>query len=1218
MAHAGQVQAPQARYVDEALDATEPFVALAAVLSLDARAPWMPRTLLAELTGTLADALPDGDARVVARWLNAGALAGSDPERARMRLAEIGFVERWSILGPFPNEGMAGMRRAFPPETDGFVPDVPVEGRVLPVVWQAIDQTGERGYVDLAARIRPADAAVVYAATDLHVVRPIRATLHLSVDGAYRLWVNGDPVAARDDALGGALLRDRVDVTLHGGRNRILLKVGSDTGPFGFHFRVTDTREQSIPMLRVAPPAPHGESVVQTESWPVPRDLAARIEEALAEPDAGAAEEGADVVPHAGTRPSGHLLAAAAYVLRVLQPRDPAEPWERWRARAAQADDLGPWDMSRLSRTFTEQWHRVHWLERAAASGDPWLKIRAAEAVASQMGATRQARARDMVNEVLQEVPGMVEARTLLAELLWEAGLHYRALAMLAGVVADAPDVAAAEDILADWAVRARDDAHLPVLLERAFHRTPWDLIAAAHLVELHLAAGAGERAHGVIDVLGSWREGDPEVLLLRARAARALGEHADALEALARAADMRPGDAGIPELRGRLMVELGDSAAAAAAFEEALARAPQAATVRGWRDRLSPGGEGFHLPWRITAEELRERAASVDTREGDLTWLVDQKKVQVYRNGLATTWVQRAALVHSRVGTDLVRWMSLYYTPDAEVLDIMDVRILKPDGRVIEAHEVRDTAISTGPSAIYYDVRTRSLAFPDLDVGDILIVEYQVADIAYRNLFDDYFGDVFFVEGHAARLHVRYGLIGPPDRPFHFNEQELQRGTLTRTSRGNDQFIVYEARDLPRQPREGSAPGPSDLFEMVSVSTFGDWNTLADWYWNLIREQLVVSSTMEELVGDLVDGLDRLEDRVAAIHNFVVRNIRYVALPFGIHGYKPYRTSDCLGRRFGDCKDTAALMKVMMGIAGIDAYIVLIRTRDLGRVSGDPPSLSVFNHAILWVPELDLYLDGTAAHWGAFETPALDQAASALIVLDGHGGRFLQTPLLPADSSQSETRLELDLRAALDGHGPATGSGEVILRGEFAAPFRRHWESADQRRERYQAQLGRSIPGISVTEASFGPLDDIEAPASVAWTFSAGEWFRRSADEIVLRPFGPSEATWTQRFAGAAERRLPLQLDHTMLLTEVRTIHVGPDVKIAAGLGAHRAESAFGRVARDATLGDDGVLRVSLHLQFDRIDIPVADYPAFRAFLLEVDRIVDLPLRWTHPTGER
>lgn len=1204
------MQSPEARLADSAIDSGDPVVALAAVVGLSERARWMTPEAQAELLESIAAALPHGDARTLALLLRAHALAGQGRDVSHGIARQLGFVDRWAVLGPFANEGMAAMDQPLAPELEGFDPDGSWEGRFVPVGWQLIDGVAAPGHVDLSTRIRPTDAAVLYAATDLVNVRPIRATIHLAVEGAWRLWVNGEPVAARDDDLGEGPLRDRVDVTLAGGRNRVLLKVGNDEGATGFHFRITDTVGQSIPMLGVEWPRPHGEAVRQTADWPAPSGLADRIRDHLEPP---VDEDGED--ESAGASPTAEQLVSAAIVLRRLQPRDPAEPWERWRERAIEAPDLDAVGRAHLAGTYSEQWRRVALLEEAAREGDPWILAAHIAAIFDQMGAERVQTGRDLLDGLLARHPTMVEARFLEARLLRLAGMYWTAWDRLHALHRDAPGLPAVERTLHEWSLDVRRDELLPELLGNAMARQPWSLTQAALLVELHLAGGDVDAARAVIEALGRQRPDDPDVLLLSASAARASGDLGAALHAVDEAARLRPGDPDIHARRGRLLVESGDRMAAAAAFDDALVRAPQAASIRRWRDRLDPGTEQFYAEWQLDDAEIRELAGRADVSEGDFTWLVDQRMVHVYRNGLATTWNQRAALVHNRVGLDSLRSTTLWYTPDAEIVEVTNVRILRPDGRVVEAHDSRDAAMGTGPSAIYYDVRSRSLTFPALELGDILVYEYRVSDIAYRNLFDDYFGDTFMVQDHAARLLVRYGLLGPAGRSFHFNDEHLRLAELTVEDRGDQRLHALVARDVPRVPRESWAPGPSELFEMISVSTFGDWDSLADWYWNLIREQLVTNSTMEREVARLVEGRETVEEQVAAIHNFVVRNIRYVALPFGIHGYKPYRTSDCLNRRFGDCKDTAALMKVMLELAGIPSEIVLIRTRDLGRVHGEPPSLSVFNHAILYVPGLDLYLDGTAGHWGSRETPALNQAASALIVHDGRGGTFLEAPLLPASANRITSEMDLDLTAVLAGTGEASGVVTSTHTGEFAAPFRRRWEADDRRRERYQEQLSRSIAGVRVIDATFGALDDIEAPATVTAHVEGGEWVRLSDTEATLRPFGPLRSAWTQRYAASAERRLPLELEYPWRIEEHRQISLPVGMEIRAGLGVAEVRSAFGVARRTVELGEAG-LEATLVIELDVLRVTPEEYPDFRAFLQDADRLIDQPVRIARDGG--
>ena len=78
------------------------------------------------------------------------------------------------------------------------------------------------------------------------------------------------------------------------------------------------------------------------------------------------------------------------------------------------------------------------------------------------------------------------------------------------------------------------------------------------------------------------------------------------------------------------------------------------------------------------------------------------------------------------------------------------------------------------------------------------------------------------------------------------------------------------------------------------------------------------------------------------------------MGLEFGIHGYKPYKVTQVLARRFGDCKDKASLLIALLREVGVDAELVLVRTRRGGRLDPEPASLAVFDHAIVYVPKLD------------------------------------------------------------------------------------------------------------------------------------------------------------------------------------------------------------------------------------------------------------------------
>jgi hypothetical protein len=116
-----------------------------------------------------------------------------------------------------------------------------------------------------------------------------------------------------------------------------------------------------------------------------------------------------------------------------------------------------------------------------------------------------------------------------------------------------------------------------------------------------------------------------------------------------------------------------------------------------------------------------------------------------------------------------------------------------------------------------------------------------------------------------------------------------------------------------------------------------------------------------------------------------------------------------------------------------VDSRIVLLRMRSLGAIPSEPASLAVFNHAILYVPSLDWYLDGTAEFHGATELPAADRQASILVVEPNGPSRFTTTPPAAADGNVTDVRLELSLPASR--HGRRQGGDSHPRDGRVGLP---------------------------------------------------------------------------------------------------------------------------------------------------------------------------------------
>jgi hypothetical protein len=340
--------------------------------------------------------------------------------------------------------------------------------------------------------------------------------------------------------------------------------------------------------------------------------------------------------------------------------------------------------------------------------------------------------------------------------------------------------------------------------------------------------------------------------------------------------------------------------------------------------------------------------------------------------------------------------------------------------------------------------------------------------------------------------------------------------------------------------------------------------------------------------------------DQIRAVYEHVVRNTRYVGLEFGIHGYKPYRTTDVYERRFGDCKDKASLLKVMLAELGIDAHLVLVRTRDRGRVESVPASLAPFNHAIVYVPGHDLFLDGTAEWSGPEELPANDQGATVLVVRDGAGAELRSTPMSSArDNVRTTTQTITVLR-----DGSARVDDDVVVTGAEAAALRYAFQAEEQRVERLVGAWGRSFPGTTVAEVRAPGIDDILVPARLGARLTVPGWSRVIDDALRFRVLGrPSNLT--QSLAPQRKREHDLVLDvpsterHELRLVLPRGMRFSrlPRArKIGTGVGRFDLAVEPGR----------GEARITSVLRLTKHRISPAEYGAFREFLRQVDASLD------------
>lgn len=1102
-------------------------------------------------------------------------------EQAERLIQEAGYVRQWRVIGSFDNEGKNGFARAMPPEEARTGPvdmDARYPGRERPVSWRIYPEVSRYGYINFDSLFRPYANVCGYAETMVHSDRAHPVTLWFGAGGAAKVWVNG--AEAMSDEAYRTADPDRLSrgVILGQGWNRILVKDCITEGAWGFYFRIGEPDGSPARGLRFDPMA------VQDAA-----DARANVRVPTA-PVASLAGLEARAV---GENPPAQALADLAEFLALTASDDPAE--RRAKQLAARAADADPTlEHLRLAAQLADERAEVM---RFASRAIELFPNEPEAMILNALSASRGPNPIDAL-PIIQHIPAHTRAALdgaiLQAQLLNSLDMHEAARSIIAEAAANTNQATA---FVAELAVAAnfcarRDEAI--ALRERLVAARYDDTGSRGALIADALRRGNTEAVLANIEILRSLAPDSSQTLFTVAELYDSLGRDEDVLSAYRQALALAPEDANALVAMGRALLRLDQRDAAGDAFRQALALRPQDADTREILEQLHPQARQDEA-FAATTEEILQRRT--ETSDYPITVLQHLVVNTVYENGLGSSFNQIAAQVNDAEGTRRFRTYSIQFDPESQRVDVRLARVTRRNGQVLEANQSFLQQLGEPWYRIYYNTLAQIVVFPDLEPGDVVELRYRIDDISHRNVFADYYGDLQFLQSGDPQKRMEYVLITPPSREFYFNEPHLANLQHTRTEQDGHRIDRFIATDVPAIRGEDGMPGMTEVAPYLHVSTYRTWEDVGHWWWGLVHDQLYADDSLRRTVAEVVRGAPDTRTKIQRIYNWVVTNTRYVGLEFGIHGYLPYRVPQIVQRGFGDCKDKASLLYTMMREAGIDARIALVRTRRNGSINDLPASLAVFDHAIAYVPEFDLYLDGTAEHNGTTELPTQDQGVTVLVV-GPTSAELRRTPIL--DSTQAHRERRLNVRIAADGSAEIEGEEEV--RGPDAPSYRATYEAEGTREDRFERAMAGIFPGADLQEQHFANLDRREEPVRYNYRLRVPQLGQRDGASVRLAPSVMTELVRT--LARTPERHYPLDLGSLNSYGETRTLRLAPGLQVATLPDGGEAVSEYGRLRMTYTReGRDIVVHTEFAILRDRIS--PTEYPAFRQWVERADTIL-------------
>ena len=444
------------------------------------------------------------------------------------------------------------------------------------------------------------------------------------------------------------------------------------------------------------------------------------------------------------------------------------------------------------------------------------------------------------------------------------------------------------------------------------------------------------------------------------------------------------------------------------------------------------------------TARQL-PKSGALRTAGPVIEVLLREVVIHVEEDGRETTSFHDITSVLNKEAADLYREDENYHRPGMERMHLVKARTVREDGTEVP---VKESAVFVKrPESgrdMHLDTEDLHLVFPDVVPGVLLekiVVRETVTPVMPGEFLHQ---EVWADHGPCRRLRLVVDL--PEGMLPRLRSQGLgfKLPAVAQQAAGPGRVrLEWRTDAVAPADRESGGPPLTQGGPALRLSTLRDWDAVGQWFAGLLKERSTVTDELKKLAREWADGAGTPEEIAAALFLRVSSEVRYTALEFGKGSHQPRAPAEVLATRYGDCKDKANLLRLLLREHGIASRIALLDTRHAGAIDKEVPSFGRFDHAILAV-------DFAGAAGPRFCDPTIAQAEfgtlapgdverDALLIADDGRTAWVETPAQTLGRHETVVDLTLEPGGGL--------SGWVTLRAEgyHAALLRQSVEKNDR-----------------------------------------------------------------------------------------------------------------------------------------------------------------------------
>jgi transglutaminase-like putative cysteine protease len=471
----------------------------------------------------------------------------------------------------------------------------------------------------------------------------------------------------------------------------------------------------------------------------------------------------------------------------------------------------------------------------------------------------------------------------------------------------------------------------------------------------------------------------------------------------------------------------------------------------------------------RTLEGELRKRpvfAVAAPDSLGDARTLAEHV---VYEIESPSRWTETRRIrrkILNYAGKKRYAEIKLDYNAGWEKAEILAARVTLANGEVREISPEEINLMDqawVGGAARYPAGHTLVASLPGVEPDSVL--EYEIRRTRWDRPF---FTALETFSGLEPCDFKSVVISAPKELALRLDDRRLAEIGVHRTEtvEANGRIVRrWEARDLPRILREDHTP-PTWVDQPVLLCSAGDWKTYAATVAAALESAASRQPASAALAQTLVKDLETPAEKVAALRDFVARQVRSAGPNLGAMPLSTLTAADrTLADRYGNSADRAVLLTALLRAVGFAPEWVLAGSypsvSEFGPVIEGFPQPAWFGAVLLRIPELrdpaagDVYLNDTDQY--------------AVLGACAHEGRFalsLPQGALSTIQPRHRTRTETEYRIELAADGAARVRRTQLLHGLDHGARRRFYEElTPEKRRREHSEMLAALAQSAVAD---------------------------------------------------------------------------------------------------------------------------------------------------------